>query len=111
MRARGEGPRFVGWIAASVATLLACVLAIGDALYRNALHHERSSSAPAIVRIAPPDLALSFSSRWLRHGSQAEPAAAFSDGPSLLDTDSAGAFLAPRRAYLRSDARAWKAIR
>jgi hypothetical protein len=43
------------------------------------------------------DLALSSSSRWLRHPSLAEPSAAAWDAPIGLDVDPAGATI-PRRA-------------
>ena len=43
-----------------------------------------------------PDLALSSSSRWLRHPSLTEPTAPFTDGPAMLDVDPGGAFVAPR---------------
>ena len=47
-----------------------------------------------------PDLALSSSSRWLRHPSQAELGAAFADAPGSFDTDPAGAWVGPPRALL-----------
>ena len=43
------------------------------------------------------DLALSSSARWLRHPSQAEPAAAVQDVPAGLDVDPAGALTRPLR--------------
>ena len=46
--------------------------------------------------IGSPDLALSSSSRWLRHPSLSEPSAAFADGPATFDTDPGGAFVPPR---------------
>jgi hypothetical protein len=57
--------------------------------------------AQARVRLAAalglPDLALSSNARWLRHPSQAEPSAAFSDAPGSFDVDPAGAWIAPPR--------------
>jgi hypothetical protein len=56
----------------------------------------------AVTRLlGTPDLALSSSSRWLRHPSQAEPGAAFSDAPAALDPDPGGAAIGPPLELLR----------
>lgn len=47
------------------------------------------------TRTGATDLALSTSSRWLRHPSVAEPAAACQDQPPCFDTDPAGLAIAP----------------
>jgi hypothetical protein len=51
------------------------------------------------------DLALSSSSRWLRHPSLVEPGAAAADAPGSLDADPAGALHPPRPAILGQSAR------
>jgi hypothetical protein len=62
---------------------------------RDAARHD------AVVTLAGTgDLALSSSARWLRHPSQAEPGAAFSDLPASLDVDPAGAWIGPPREIL-----------
>ena len=55
-------------------------------------HEPAIRSMTAIARTTGlPDLALSSSSRWLRHPSLAEPDAAAWDAPLGLDVDPAGA--------------------
>lgn len=51
------------------------------------------------------DLALSSSSRWLRNPTQVEPGAAAADAPAILDTDPAGALIAPQPSLLGQSAR------
>lgn len=66
----------------------------------------RAEVARATVHLTGlPDLALSSTSRWLRHPSQAEPAAAFADLPGALDVDPAGALIAPPTAVLAASSR------
>jgi hypothetical protein len=61
----------------------------------------RRSMRVAVTRVVgTADLALSSSSRWLRHPSQAEPGAAFADAPASFDPDPAGAAIAPPREVL-----------
>lgn len=61
----------------------------------------RRASREATTRVVgTADLALSSSSRWLRHPSQAEPGAAFADAPASLDPDPAGAAIGPPREVL-----------
>jgi len=48
-----------------------------------------------------PDLALSSSSRWLRHPSEAEAGAALADVPGGPDTDPAGGLIGPPVPILR----------
>ena len=62
-------------------------------------------SRAAVRTLGTPDLALSSSSRWLRHPSQAEPGAPFSDSPAALDPDPGGSVLAPPRELLGVGAR------
>lgn len=72
-----------------------------DASLRRAARDAASARHDAVVAITGmSDLALSSSARWLRHPSQAEPGAAFSDAPSSLDVDPAGAWIGPPREVL-----------
>jgi hypothetical protein len=70
------------------------------AVHAAARRAARASSSDARLSLAAvlgtPDLALSSSSRWLRHPSLVEPMAPFADGPATLDVDPAGAFVSPR---------------
>ncbi|HJK99628.1 MAG TPA: hypothetical protein RMF84_20540 [Polyangiaceae bacterium LLY-WYZ-14_1] len=59
---------------------------------------QEAAAREAALRFLPSaDLALSSTSRWLRHPALAEPGAPFADAPALLDPDPAGALLAPPR--------------
>ena len=80
--------------AAITALLLGWMLL--DAAHRRGRGDARADRA-LVQATGLADLALSSSVRWLRHPSQAEPAAAFSDGPAALDVDPAGALLGPPR--------------
>lgn len=72
-----------------------------DAATRRAGQAARAPQVRAVVRlVGAADLALSNTSRWLRHPSLTEPGAPFADGPAILDNDPAGAVLAPPRAVL-----------
>lgn len=89
----------------SLALLGLCAL---DAARRHgrAEAHARARTAEALSGLlGTPDLAISSSSRWLRHPSLVEPAAAAADGPAILDTDPAGALLPPDRRVLRQSTR------
>jgi hypothetical protein len=67
-----------------------------DATLRRSAQRERAPHVQSIVRLLGlADLALSSSSRWLRHPSITEPGAAFADGPAILDNDPAGAVIGP----------------
>lgn len=84
--------------AAAGATLFALlVMVLVDAQLRAA--HRRDPDRPPSATVAQvtglADLALNSSARWLRHPSQAEPGAPFSDVPGGLDVDPAGALLGP----------------
>lgn len=90
--------------AAALGALLAAI-ALGsivlDASRRRAAREEDSARQDAVVAITgTSDLALSSSARWLRHPSQSEPGAAFSDAPASLDVDPAGAWIGPPRDVL-----------
>ena len=52
-----------------------------------------------VTRTGSSDLALSTTSRWLRHPSAAEPGAACQDQPPCLDVDPGGLAIAPPRAW------------
>ena len=77
-----------------------------DARARRAAQDDASIAA-FVRRTGSADLALSSTSRWLRHPSLAEPGAACQDGPPCIDTEPAGmAFdpareLQPRTLFLR----------
>jgi hypothetical protein len=79
-----------------LAAALGAVL-VDAAARRERLHGPQAARArAAAVRLAGvADLALSSSSRWLRHPSQVELAAAVQDGPASLDVDPAGLVLGP----------------
>jgi len=69
-----------------------------DARRRRAGAAAGSRARAAAARVLGlPDLALSSSSRWLRHPSQSERGAPFADAPASLDTDPGGAVLGPPR--------------
>lgn len=77
-------------------------LALGVSLFALAITavafdaHQRSASRDDealrtfVQRTGSADLALSSTSRWLRHPSLAEPGAACQDGPPCIDTEPAG---------------------
>ncbi|MFN7700472.1 MAG: hypothetical protein ACK6CU_11240 [Deltaproteobacteria bacterium] len=52
-----------------------------------------------VARTGSSELALSTTSRWLRHPASAEPGAACQDQPPCLDVDPAGLAIAPPRAW------------
>lgn len=92
---------------AGLAALLVAMLLHADAQRTRANTPREESERASIVRlVGVADLAVSSSSRWLRHPSVSEPGAAFSDAPAMLDTDPAGAAVAPPRALYRGMERA-----
>jgi hypothetical protein len=64
--------------------------------------HRREVREATTRLLGTADLALSSSSRWLRHPSQAEPGAAFADAPASLDPDPGGAAIGPPLPILRA---------
>lgn len=88
------------WHLAWAGLLLAGAVAmLVDAQVRRAEQQARNPEVQSVVRLlGVADLALSSSSRWLRHPSIAEPGAPFADGPAILDNDPAGAAISPPRA-------------
>lgn len=93
-------------IAVSIAIALALgALAMDAARLRDADGEGRALRAALASRVGLADLALSSDARWLRHPSQAEPAAAISDAPGALDVDPAGAWIAAPREVLAEGAR------
>ena len=58
----------------------------------------RDLSVPVTRTLGLTDLALSSTARWLRHPTQAEPAAGTADAPYALDVEPAGGILRPPRA-------------
>jgi hypothetical protein len=90
----------IGWhIACTGLLLLGVVWMMVDAWARRTAQQERNPHVQSIVRLlGVADLALSSSSRWLRHPSVTEPGAPFADGPAILDNDPAGAVIGPPHA-------------
>jgi hypothetical protein len=89
--------RTIGWPVAGSGLLAVGVawMLLDDAAQR-AVQRERSPQVQSIVRLlGVADLALSSSSRWLRHPSVSEPGAPFAEGPAILDNDPAGAVIGP----------------
>lgn len=82
---------------AALALALGLAAVLADAGRRRAARDARRHAA-IVALVGTSDLALSSSARWLRHPSLAEPGAAFSDLPSSLDVDPAGAWIGPPRA-------------
>lgn len=93
-----RGPRFVALGGVALALAVAVSLAGVDARAR---HVDGEALDAFVRRTGSSELALSSTSRWLRHPSLAEPGAACQDTPPCLDTDPAGFALAPP---FRSDA-------
>jgi hypothetical protein len=85
------------WHIAWTGLLLAGVMwMLVDARFRRAAQETRHPEVQSVVRLlGVADLALSSSSRWLRHPSITEPGAPFADGPAILDNDPAGAVIGP----------------
>jgi hypothetical protein len=90
----------IGWHLAWTALLLAGVLAmLIDARLQRAAQKARHPEVQSVVRLlGVADLALSSTSRWLRHPSITEPGAPFADGPAILDNDPGGAAIGPPHA-------------
>jgi hypothetical protein len=84
-------------LALTLVVLAALALAAAlDAVARvAAFERTESVRVSGAALVGAPDLALSSSARWLRHPSQSEPGAAFSDAPAALDVDPADAVLGP----------------
>ena len=88
--------------AATLVTLVALLL-LTTAASRHAdgLRARRASGGPdmlVVLRALPgPDLAIAGGARHLRSLTQAEPGAAFADGPAAIDDDPAGGVIAPPR--------------
>lgn len=96
------GPRTRVALAGALLAASALAAVLVDASWRRGARDARATRAEALVELTGlPDLALSSSSRWLRHPSLAEPGAAFSDLPASLDVEPAGALIGPPRAVLR----------
>lgn len=93
------GARRVQRLAAALAVLAVLVTGtLGHAALRRSRWRSDAPTRRAAARsVGTTDLALSSTSRWLRHPSLSEPFAPFADGPAVLDPDPAGALLAPPR--------------
>jgi len=85
--------------ALAVAVLVLCVSGGGLAWHaqerRRADNEARTTQRALVHAMGFADLALSSSTRWIRHPSQVEPHAAVQDAPGALDTDPAGAWIGP----------------
>jgi len=79
-----------------------------DAAVRRSARRRSVGLRRAAVRLVGADLALSSSSRWLRHPSTSEPGAPFADAPAILDTDPGGGMIGPPRELLRVG---WRPLR
>jgi hypothetical protein len=92
--------RTIHWHLVWTGLLLAGVVGmLVDAQFRRAAQAARQPEVQSVVRLlGVADLALSSSSRWLRHPSITEPGAPFADGPAILDNDPAGAAIGPPHA-------------
>lgn len=78
--------------------LAAVSLVVLGAFVSMLVHGTRPSTGPSraalgLASVGFTDLAISSNSRWLRHPSDAEPAAACAESLVCLDTDPAGAAL------------------
>lgn len=81
---------------AGFALVAAVVWMLADASHRRNHSLDRTAQSRVMVRLlGTADMALSSSSRWLRHPSLSEPGAPFADGPAILDVDPAGAMIGP----------------
>jgi hypothetical protein len=84
--------------------LAALVLGLSGAVGAAAAHAASRQAVDAdaidrfVRRTGSSELALSSTSRWLRHPALAEPGAACQDQPPCLDVDPAGLAIAPPRA-------------
>ena len=80
----------------SIAALLALALALIGVVFHSHLRRtndEERARELSVHLSGGTDLALSTSSRWLRHPIESEPAAAFADAPCSLDVDPASILL------------------
>ena len=95
------------WLALGAGALVvAAGLAVAHGARSRRSEPVRAEAAhAAVLWLGVPDLSLSSSSRWLRHPSQVEPAAAAADLPAGLDVDPAGAIVAPPTAIFDASAR------
>jgi hypothetical protein len=95
-KGRGGVRSAVGFLASLLLLVAALGWMLRDAAARRVAQREQAPQVRAIVRLlGVADLALSSSSRWLRHPSVTEPGAPFADGPAILDNDPAGAAISP----------------
>ncbi len=83
-------------LASSILAILV-TLAWADAARR--AHVDGDALDAFVARTGSSELALSTSSRWLRHPAAAEPGAACQDQPPCLDVDPAGLAVGPPRAW------------
>jgi hypothetical protein len=92
--------------------LTLCVLALALVLFdASRLRRTRGTRATEVTRLLGlPDLALSSTARWLRHRSQAEPAAGTADGPYALDVEPGGGVLLPPSTLYRAESRSLRRV-
>lgn len=94
--------RRIAWLVSTFA-VTGCALAwmLVDAEVRRTSREAQNARIWAVVRLlGSADMALSFSSRWLRHPTVSEPGAPFADAPAILDADPGGALIGPPRELL-----------
>ena len=92
-------PRFLALAVISLTLGLGTLAALFDA-HTRASSMDSQAIAAFVQRTGSADLALSSTSRWLRHPSLAEPGAACQDGPPCIDTEPAGMALDEARELL-----------
>ena len=96
--------RLRGCLGTGAVLVAAAALMLGHAARLRADPDHAAARRALVETLGTADLALSSSSRWLRHPSLAEPGAPFADGPATLDTDPAGGLIGPPRAILMQGA-------
>ncbi len=82
-------------LGAALLVLIVVGLAFDVSARRDEWSRSRSARLERVTELGFVDLALSSSSRWLRHPSQVERTAAVADTASSLDTDPATGWSAP----------------
>jgi hypothetical protein len=102
------GARVKRLVAPLLVLALCLVTFVLDASRLRADGHRRAGRARIVRLVGFADLALSSTSRWLRHPSLSEPFAPFADAPAIFDPDPGGAAIGPPRELYRAvrDARA-----
>ena len=82
-------------LSAALFALIGVGLVVDASFRRAEWMRARPARVARVTELGFADLALSSSSRWLRHPSLVERAAAVADAPTSLDTDPAVGLLPP----------------